>query len=97
MKRNIGAALTIKVRHFIFGVRHDESSIGDDEEVTAGDLARLLGGIQHALVGNDEATLVSQMKLSRQDTNDRLDGLRKAQNEALQKLSELGSKRSWKH
>ena len=88
----VGAALTIKVRHFIFGVRHDESSLGDDEEVTAGDLARLLGGIQHALVGNDEATLVSQMKLSRQDTNDRLDALRKAQNEALQKLSELGSK-----
>ena len=88
----VGGALTIKVRHFFFGVRHDESSISNDEEVTAGDLARLLGGIQHALVGNDEATLVSQMKLSRQDTNDRLDGLRKAQNEALQKLSELGSK-----
>jgi iron uptake system EfeUOB component EfeO/EfeM len=32
------------------------------------------------------------MKLSRQDTNDRLDALKKAQNEALQKLSEMGSK-----
>jgi hypothetical protein len=88
----VGGALTIKFRHFFFGVKRDASSTESEEEVTALDLARLLGGIQQALVGQDEDTLISQIKLSRQDTNDRLDALRKAQNEALQKLSEMGSK-----
>ena len=88
----VGGALTIKFRHYFFGVRQEEAGTGSEGEITAADLARQLGGIQHALVGNDEATLISQMKLSRQDTNDRLDALRKAQNEALQKLSEMGSR-----
>lgn len=88
----VGGALTIKFRHYFFGVRQEEPGAGAEGEITAEDLARLLGGIQHALVGTDEATLISQMKLSRQDTNDRLDALKKAQNEALQKLSEMGSK-----
>jgi ABC-type transporter Mla subunit MlaD len=43
-------------------------------------------------VGSDDSTLVSQLKLSRQDTNDRLDALKEAQREALLKLSEMGSK-----
>ena len=36
--------------------------------------------------------MVSQLKLLRSDTNERLDVLKKAQIEALQKLSEMGSK-----
>jgi hypothetical protein len=88
----VGGALTIKFRYFFFGLRADQSIKGPEEEVTAHDLARLLSGIQHALVGQDDATLISQIKLSRQDMNDRLDSLRKAQLEALQRLSEMGSK-----
>jgi hypothetical protein len=84
-------ALTIKLRHYFIGVSHAASGTGADGEVTAGDLAALLRSIQQALVGNDEATLVSQLKLLRLDTNERLDALRKAQIEALQKLSETGS------
>ena len=88
----VGGALTIKFRHFVFGLRDEHGAKGPDEDVTAHDLAKLLSGIQHALVGQDDATLISQIKLSRQDTNDRLDSLRKAQLDALQRLSEMGSK-----
>jgi hypothetical protein len=87
----VGGALTIKIRHYVFGLKSEEAGEGPDGEITAQDLARLLGNIQHALVGDDGATLVSQLKLTRQDTNDRLDALRKAQQESLQKLSEMGS------
>jgi HEAT repeat protein len=73
-------------------VKQDISGSGSDGEITASDLAKLLQSIQQALVGNDDSTLVSQLKLSRQDTNDRLDALKKAQQEALVILSEMGSK-----
>ena len=87
----VAGALTIKLRHYFIGVRQAATGSGVDGEVTAADLASLLKGIQQALVGNDEATLVSQLKLLRLDTNERLEALRKAQTEALQKLSEMGS------
>jgi len=88
----VGAALTIKFRSFILGVPHSRGPSGETGEATAEQLAALLKGIQQALVGNEDSSLITQMKLSRQDTNDRLDALKAAQNEALQKLSEMGSK-----
>jgi hypothetical protein len=88
----VGGALTIKLRHYFFGVQQGVSGSGADGEITATDLAKLLQGIQQALVGDDESTLVSQLKLLRSDTNERLDVLKRAQIEALQKLSEMGSK-----
>jgi hypothetical protein len=87
----VGTALTLKARHYAFGlpVRKDgEPAAG----ATVDDLAKSLRSIHGALVGDGEATLVSQLKLIRQDSNDRLDALRKAQTEALQMLSEMGSK-----
>ena len=84
-------ALTIKFRHFFIDSHGTEHGTGADGEITAADLASLLKGIQQALVGNDEATLISQLRLFRQDNNDRLDALKRAQIEALQKLSEMGS------
>ncbi len=88
----VGGALTIKFRHFFIGVKQEVAGSGIEGEITAADLAKLLQSIQQALVGSDDSTLVSQLKLSRQDTNDRLDALKKAQQEALLKLSEMGSK-----
>lgn len=88
----VGGALTIKFRHYFVGVKQEIPGTGVDGEITASDLAKLLQGIQQALVGNDDSTLVSQIKLSRQDSNDRLDALKKSQQEALLKLSEMGSK-----
>jgi DNA anti-recombination protein RmuC len=88
----VGGALTIKFRHLFFGMKQEVAGSGIDGEITISDLAKLLQSIQQALVGNDDSTLVSQLKLSRQDINDRLDALKKAQQEALLKLSEMGSK-----
>lgn len=84
-------ALTIKGRHYLFGVGNKLGDPDPDVEVTAADLANLLKRIQQALVGSDDATLVSQMKLTRADTNERLDALKRDQQEALQKLGEMGS------
>ena len=90
----VGGALTIKFRHYFFGVSESPANADsrNEEEITAGHLALQLRAIQQALVGDDESTLVSQLKLTRSDTNDRLDALKKAQIDALQKLSEMGSK-----
>lgn len=87
----IFGALTIKIRHFFHDLQSDDAN-GMSSEITAQDLARLLKGIQEALVGKEDSSLISQLKLSRSDSNDRLDALKQAQIDALQKLSEMGSK-----
>lgn len=88
----VGGALTIKFRHFFIGIKQEIIEPGTEVEVTSADLVKLLQGIQQAIIGNDDLTLVSQLKLMRQDTNDRLDALKNAQREALLMLSEMGSK-----
>jgi DNA anti-recombination protein RmuC len=87
----VGGALTLKARHYAFGLpakKDGEPATG----ATVDDLAESLKSIHWALAGDSDATLVSQLKLSRQDSNDRLDALKKAQTEALRMLSEMGSK-----
>ena len=86
----VGGALTLKARHYVFGVR--VKRVGEPPtDATIDDLAEGLRRIHGALAGDGDATLVSQLKLMRQDSNDRLDALKKAQEEALQKLSQMGS------
>jgi DNA anti-recombination protein RmuC len=48
--------------------------------------------VQHALVGDDDSTLLSQAKLIRQDSNDRLDRLRQSQAEFMQRMADNNSK-----
>jgi ABC-type transporter Mla subunit MlaD len=76
-------ALTIKARDIAFDGRKRIS-----EQVSAGatinDLASLLKGVQQALVGNDESTLIGQIRLARQDSNDRIDKLSRAAEETRQ-------------
>jgi ABC-type transporter Mla subunit MlaD len=43
-----------------------------------------LKAVQQALVGNDDATLIGQIRLARQDNNDRIDKLSRAAEEAHQ-------------
>jgi hypothetical protein len=88
----VGGALTLKFRDHAFGVRASPDVVKAADEVTAADLAAHLSNIHRALVGGEEGSLISQVKLSRQDTNDRLDVLKAAQSEALAKLSEMGSR-----
>lgn len=88
----VGGALTLKLRDQAFGHIRDKEAIKSPEDVTIADLAALLQNIQHALADHHEGSLLSQLKLSRQDSNDRLDALRAAQTEALAKMSEMGSR-----
>jgi hypothetical protein len=85
-------ALSIKYRDYFFGSRNAPGVVDSNLEVTAGDMVAQLKEITRALVGGEEGSLISQLKLFRQDANDRLDALKIAQTEALAKLSEMGSK-----
>ncbi|MCI0467255.1 MAG: hypothetical protein L0Y57_09675 [Beijerinckiaceae bacterium] len=85
-------ALTLKGREYIWGVNTLTTDSNPDRDATAADIVVQLRKIREALAGSEEGSLISQFKLSRQDTNDRLDALKAAQTEALAKLSELGSR-----
>ncbi|TYO61029.1 hypothetical protein FXV83_40465 [Bradyrhizobium hipponense] len=87
----VGAALTLKLRYAIFGVRHSNPA-ERSEGATVDDLYGQLVSLQRSLVGEGESTVISQLKLSRQDTNDRLDALGKSQAAFMQRLAESNSK-----
>jgi hypothetical protein len=82
-------ALSIKLRFALFGVRRQATRASG---ATVDDLVDQVAAVQQALVGDDNATLVSQIKLSRQDSNDRLDRLRQSQAEFMQKMADNNSK-----
>lgn len=87
----VGGALTLKGRDLLFG--HKVTNIGKPtDDVSGADVLEGLRTITRALVGAEEASLLTQFKLARQDTNDRLDPLKNAQLEALAKLSDMSSK-----
>ncbi len=88
----VGCAVLLKGREYLGWVSTGKSGEPQPDEITAADLARLLKSINSALVGSDEGSLISQLKLTRQDSNDRLDALKAAQTAALEKLSEMGTK-----
>jgi hypothetical protein len=88
----VGAALTLKGREHVWGhsVPKDEQQAPD--EVGAVEIVKGLGRVEHALVGGEEGSLISQVKLLRNESRDELRRLGDAQAKALEKLSELGSK-----
>lgn len=85
-------ALTLKLREQFVGTNVASIESDSHRDATAGDIVAHLRKVTNALVGSEEGSLITQIKLSRQDSNDRLDALKAAQIEALAKLSELGSK-----
>lgn len=87
----VGVALSIKLRFVFFGASRAGSE-GVDEDATVGDLVYQLAEVQKALVGDDDSTVLSQLKLSRQDTNDKLDQLNKSQREFLANAAENNSR-----
>jgi hypothetical protein len=88
----IFSALTLKGREYISGVQTATDEFAQHQDATATDIVVHLKKVTDALVGKEEGSLISQIRLARQDSNDRLDALKAAQTEALAKLSELGSK-----
>ena len=84
-------ALSIKLRSTLFGAPRS-SAPKDVRGATVDDLYQQMVAVQHSIAGKDESTLVSQIKLQRQDTNDRLDSLRKSQSEFMAKMAENNSR-----
>lgn len=86
----VGAAILLKALTPMFGgVFASKSAINDD--ATVGDIVQAIFELKSTVGGEGESTLISQVKLLRQDTNDRLDSLQRAQTEALKQLSQMGS------
>jgi len=87
----VGAALTVKIRYAFNGISpkfRKKSSVG----ATVDDLVDQMTKVQQALVGTDEGTLISQLKLLRQENNDKLDALRKSQDAFMEKMADNNSK-----
>jgi hypothetical protein len=86
----IGAALTLKVRSLLVGVpvAEGESHSG----ATIDDLASLLAQLRQSISGQDDSTLLSQLKLHRQDSNDRLDRLNTSFEKFAHTMAEANSK-----
>jgi DNA anti-recombination protein RmuC len=82
-------AITIKARNLLFPAASVESG---SEGATVDDLLGQLAGVQQALVGGDDSTILSQLKLGRQDVNDRLDALKRSQQEFMAKMADMNSK-----
>lgn len=98
----VGAALSIKLRHYFFS-ESIEDDIDFSEDSFGKELLTLLKNIQYDINNKNNDELISQVKLFRQDTKDyldkvrgdsnvRLESLRDAQIEALEKLTEMSSK-----
>jgi hypothetical protein len=84
-------ALTIKLRYSAFGLpkrKHDEKTEG----ATVDDLYAQLVAVQRSIAGKEDSTLLTQLKLTRTDTNDRLDRLQRSYIEFAQKVAENNSR-----
>jgi len=87
----IGWALTIKIRVLLAGdasLPEDGSSAG----ATVDDLAEHLHRLNRSIAGDDDSTLLSQMKLLRSDSKDRLDRLNTSFERFAEKMAEANSK-----
>lgn len=86
----IFCALTIKIRHLyeVSKITHTEDSHG----ATIDDIVDQLSDVNKALIGEEEATLLSQIKLMRQDSNDKLDSLKRTMEEFVKDMAENNSK-----
>jgi len=82
----IFGALILKARFLVLGPpRHDES--GTSEGATIDDLVKLLQKLNQSLSGKDDSTLISQIKLLRQDNIDGFAELRSSFDHFAQEIA----------
>ena len=81
-------AILLKLRYALTREEGAETEDKSDAEIIAGQLQAL----QRAISGDDESTVISQMKLARSDMNDRLDSLKRSQEQFMERLAEMSSK-----
>jgi ABC-type transporter Mla subunit MlaD len=84
-------ALTLKIRVALFGDATVPAS-GAQEGSTVDDLARLLVQLNRSIAGGDDSALLSQVKLLRADSNDRIDRLIEAFDRYAENIAETNSK-----
>jgi len=88
----VGAALTVKLRVAVFGASVKKGKAAHTQGATIDDLAAHLISVQQSLAGSDDSTLITQLKLGRQENNDRLDSLRHILDDFTQTMAENNSK-----
>jgi hypothetical protein len=84
-------ALTLKIRVALFGDATVPAS-GAQEGSTVDDLARLLVELNRSIAGGDDSALLSQVKVLRADSNDRIDRLTEAFDRYAENIAETNSK-----
>ena len=84
-------ALTLKIRVALFGDATIPASSAQ-EGSTVDDLARLLVQLNRSIAGGDDSALLSQVKLLRADSNDRIDRLTEAFDRYAENIAETNSK-----
>ena len=75
----VGFAISLKFREFVAGTGKQDETASASDDVSGADLVRHLRDIRTALTGADDGSLISQMKLARQDGAERLETLRSLQ------------------
>lgn len=86
----LGGAVTIKLRHLV-AVSFGEEEEATDEGTTIDDVASLLGDLNRSLAGDEETTVLSQLSLSRRDSNEHLDNLKRSLDELAKQLDKTNS------
>jgi hypothetical protein len=81
-------AILIKIRYAL--AREENPVTGDKSDVEV--LSDHLAAIRKSLVGDDDLSLASEIKLVRSDVNYRLDALARRQAEFLERLDELSAR-----
>jgi DNA anti-recombination protein RmuC len=84
-------AITIKLREAYATNKHKLTK-NKYNGATINDLVEILNNVKNALVGDEEATLLSQIKLSRQDSNDKISKLGGSLDAFCEKIADNNSK-----
>ncbi len=87
----VGGALYIRLRHRITKQPIPQTE-GLPKAATLDDLVGVALSLQKSLIGNEDSTLLSQIKLMRQDQSDRLQKLRESFDRFAEKMAEQNSK-----
>jgi hypothetical protein len=87
----VGGALALRIRHKLQKEPIRQTD-GFPKASNLDDLVLAVHGLQNSIAGTDDGTLLTQLKLIRQDQNDQFQALRKSFDEFAKKMAEDGSK-----
>ena len=87
----VAGALALRVRHKLQKEPIQQSD-GAPKASNLDDLVLAVQGLHRSIAGNDDSTLLTQLKLMRQDQNDQSHALRRSLDEFARKMAEDGSK-----